>query len=77
MATLTPSIFAPVTTLSAISTVAAATLSNTLAIKTIKDLAESPHFLFAAEIINAEVDPGHILHRFGIPSGRIVKAFES
>ncbi len=61
------SIFAPVTTLPGITKVAAATLTKALGIKTIEDLAESPHFLFAAEILVATIDPGHTLHHFGIP----------
>ncbi len=54
MATQQLSICSPVTTLPAITTVATATLTKTLGIKAIMDLAESPFFGFVAEFVPAK-----------------------
>jgi hypothetical protein len=70
-------IFAVITSLPDVTTEAANSLSRLLTIKTVADLAESPHFTFAAELSDAASNPGHTLRRFGIPGGRVAKAFEN
>ena len=77
MANQNESVFASLTDLTGITAEAAKSLSTTLKINTVADLAESPHFAFAAELTDAASRPGHPLHRFGIPLGRVVQAFET
>ena len=70
-------IFAVITSLPDVTTEVANSLNRLLNINTVADLAESPHFTFAAELSEAASNPYHVLRRFGIPSGRVVKTFEN
>jgi hypothetical protein len=70
------SLLAPITSLSGVEENAAATLTKILGIKNVADLARSPHFSFATEISEAATNPRHLLRRFGVPKGRVTKAFE-
>ncbi len=71
------SVFAPLSDLTGIAAEAAKSLSTALNINTIAELAESPHFTFAAELVEAASDRDHILRRFGVPGGRVMKGFEA
>jgi hypothetical protein len=70
-------IFAVITSLHGVTTETANSLNRLLNLKTVADLAESPHFTFAAELSEAASNPNLPLRRFGIPSGGVVKAFEN
>ena len=70
-------VFALLTTLPTVTEQAADILRTTLSIKSVADLAESHHFAFASEILEAASNPSHALRRFGIPHGRIAKGFEN
>jgi hypothetical protein len=70
-------IFAVITSLPDVTTEAANSLSSVLSIKTVADLAESPHFTFAVDLSEAASNPKHVLRRFGIPKTRVVKGFEN
>ena len=78
MTTIKPdkSVFMSVATLPEVTAESAATLGSALQIITIADLAQSPHFRFADELVDAATDPRHPLRRFGIPGGRVTRAFE-
>jgi hypothetical protein len=72
----TDSVAAMLTELPGVDASAATSLATALQLNTIAELAESPHFSFAAELLEAASHPDHPLRQFGIPAGRVIKDAE-